>query len=211
MRILGLIVFGMLFLSFHVAKSQTNVYDVIVAGRTIGSLKVFDDNGKDDTETHRIESDFKIMFYKGRYATQTNYSHGKLVSATCSHHVNGDLKEKTLTRSSVKPLYEVMFSGEDAEDKAKIELNTPIISTITSLYYKEPVNVREVYSERYGKMCSIKKLSEGKYGISLPDGKQATYTYQNGLCKEVKTDLAGFKLRIVLNAEKTSSPKTVLR
>jgi len=211
MRILGLILFGISFLSFHTAKSQANVYDVIVAGRTIGSLKVFDDNGKDDTETHRIESDFKIMFYKGKYSTQTNYVQGKLVSATCSHHVNGDLKEKTLTRSSVKPLYEVMFSGEDAEDKAKIELNSPIITTITSLYYKEPVNIHEVYSERYGTMCSVKKLSEGKYGVSLPDGKQGVYTYQKGLCKEVKTDLAGFKLRIVLNERKTSSPKTVLR
>jgi hypothetical protein len=211
MRISGWIFFGVLFLSFHIAKAQNNIYDVIVAGRTIGSLKVFDDAGKDNSETQRIESEFKIMFYKGKYSTQTNYVQGKLVSATCAHHVNGDLKEKTMTKSSVKPLYEVLFSGEDVKNKAKIELNAPIISTVTSLYYKEPINIHEVYSERYGKMCNIKKISEGKYGITLPDGKQATYTYQNGLCKEVKTDLAGFKLRIVLNERKTSSPKTVLR
>ena len=101
---------GFLMLCVSALHAQ-NLYDVIVAGRTIGSLKVFDDKGKDNTETHRIESDFKIMFYKGKYATQTNYSQGKLVSATCSHHVNGDLKERTLTKSSTKSLYEVLFSG----------------------------------------------------------------------------------------------------
>ena len=189
---------------FHTTgvMSQTNVYDVIVAGRTIGSLKVFSDEIQNDVETHRIESNFKILFYSGKYSTQTSFVQGKLVSAVSAHHVNGDLKEKTQTRSSAKSLYEIWFSGEDADKKPKKEFNTPINNTITSLYYREPVNVNEVYSERYGQMCSIKKLSEGNYGVSLPDGKQGIYSYKNGLCREVKTDLAGFKLRLVLNEGK---------
>lgn len=200
MRISGSIVITLILLHSLSAAAQINVYDVIVAGRTIGSLKVFDDKpAGGNTETHRIESNFKILFYKGNYSTQTSYVEGKLVSAVCAHHVNGDLKEKTQTKSAAKSLYEVLFSGEDSKNKPKIELFTPINSTITSLYYKEPVNISEVYSERYGKMCSVKKLSEGKYGVSLPDGKQGIYSYKDGLCKEVNTDLAGFKLRIVLN------------
>jgi hypothetical protein len=203
MRVSGFVMIGFLLLSLSVARGQ-NVYDVIVAGRTIGSLKVFDEKGADNAETHRIESDFKIMFYKGSYSTQTNYVQGKLVSATCAHHVNGDLKEKTLTKTSSKSLYEVLFSGEDAEDKPNVVVNKPISSTITGLYYKEPINITEVYSERYGKMCNIRKLSDGKYGVTLPDGKEGVYSYKNGLCREVKTDLAGFKLRIVLNEGKTA-------
>lgn len=202
MRVSGLVVIGCLMLAMSV-RAQ-NVYDVIVAGRTIGSLKVFDEKGTDNTETHRIESDFKVMFYKGSYSTQTNYVQGKLVSATCAHHVNGDLKEKTLTKTGSKSFYEVLFSGEDSEDKPSVVVNKPISSTITSLYYKEPINITEVYSERYGKMCNIRKLSEGKYGVTLPDGKEGVYSYKNGLCREVKTDLAGFKLRIVLNEGKTA-------
>jgi hypothetical protein len=204
MKVKGFLVFGILMLSTSLLKAQA-VYDVIVAGRTIGSLKVFDDGAKDNTKQHRIESDFKIMFYKGKYSTQTNYSEGKLVSATCAHHVNGDLKEQTQTKSAAKTLYEVWFSGEDAKDKPKATFNAPISSTITGLYYKEPVNITEVYSERYGKMCNVKKISEGKYGVTLPDGKQGIYSYKNGLCREVKTDLAGFKLRIVLNENKNIS------
>lgn len=197
-------VFSALLFAAPQVMSQINVYDVIVAGRTIGSLKVFDNQTKDNVETHRIESNFKILFYKGKYSTQTNFVQGKLVSAVCAHEVNGDLKEKTQTKSSVKTLYEVLFSGEDAGDTPRKEFNSPINNTVTSLYYKEPVNLNEVYSERYGQMCSIKKISEGNYGVSLPDGKQGIYTYKNGLCKEVKTDLAGFKLRIVLNEGKNA-------
>ncbi|QRR04057.1 hypothetical protein HWI92_05225 [Dyadobacter sandarakinus] len=187
--------------------SQTNVYDIILAGRTIGSLRVFDDKGEANTETHRIESDFKVLFYKGKYSTQTSYVQGKLVSAVCAHLVNGDLKEKTQTKSAAKSLYEVWFSGEDGKEKPKIEIDEPILSTITGLYYKEPVNLSEVYSERYGRMCGIKKLSEGKYGVALPDGKQGVYLYKNGLCREVNTDLAGFKLRIVLKEGATAKAR----
>jgi hypothetical protein len=65
------------------------------------------------------------------------------------------------------------------------------------------VNIKEVYSERFGQMCSLKKLSEGNYGVTLPDGKKGIYTYKNGQCSEVRTDLAGFKLRIVLDDKNT--------
>ena len=202
MKFISLVIFSIC-ISSH-CKAQNNVYDVIVAGRTIGSLKVFDNQTKDNVETHRIESSFKILFYRGKYSTQTNFVQGKLVSAVCAHEVNGDLKEKTQTKSSVKSLYEILFSGEDSDDKPRKEFNSPINNTVTSLYYKEPVNISQVYSERYGQMCSVKKISDGNYGVSLPDGKQGVYTYKNGLCREVKTDLAGFKLRIVLNEGKNT-------
>lgn len=186
------------------AMSQTSFYDVIVAGRNVGFLKVFNYEPKNDLELQRIESNFKFLFYSGKYSIQSSYSQGKLVNSVASHHVNGDLKEKTQTKSAVSPLYQVLFSGEDAPKNDKKDINYPISRTITSLYYKEPINITEVYSERYGQMCSVKKLSEGNYGVNLPDGKQGIYTYKNGQCKEVKTDLAGFKLRIVLNDSKTT-------
>jgi len=204
MRVLRAICLGLLVASSTNAMSQTSFYDVIVAGRNVGFLKVFNYEPKNDIELQRIESNFKFLFYSGKYSIQSSYSQGKLITSVASHHVNGDLKEKTQTKSAVNPLYQVLFSGEDAPKNDKKDLNFPISRTITSLYYKEPVNITEVYSERFAQMCSVKKLSEGNYGVNLPDGKQGIYTYKNGQCREVKTDLAGFKLRIVLNDSKTT-------
>ncbi len=185
-------------------EAQSSFYDVLVAGRNVGSLRVFSYDLRNDVEMHRIESDFKFLFYSGKYSIQSSYLGGKLVTAVAAHYVNGDLKEKTQTQSKVNPLYQVLFSGEDAPKENKKELNFTINNTITGLYYKEPINVREVYSERFAQMCSVKKLSEGIYGVSLPDGKQGVYTYKNGQCRQVITDLAGFKLKIVRNDTKTT-------
>jgi hypothetical protein len=201
-KLLGVVV-G-IFIS-SVGFSQNSYFDVMLAGRNVGSLRVFSDDVKSDAETHRIESDFKFLFYSGRYTIQSQYAQGKLLHADASHHVNGDLKERTQTKRSDSPMYQVLFSGEDAPKSDKKELNHPIRNTITGLYYKEPVNVSEVYSERYGLMCSVKKLSEGLYGVALPGGKQGIYTYRNGQCRVVEQDLAGFKLRIVRNDSKSVS------
>lgn len=196
---------SIILLSSFGANAQNNIYDVIVAGRTIGSLKVFDSESDTDTEIQRIESDFKILFYSGKFSTQASFVQGKLMTAVSAHEVNGDVKEKTHTKNVAKTSnYTVSFSGEDGEKKPSKEFNEPILNTVTSLYYKEPINITEVYSERYGQMCNVKKVSDGNYSVSLPDGKQGVYTYKNGLCREVKTDLAGFKLRIVLNPAKNS-------
>ncbi len=185
-------------------QAQHNVYDVIIGGRTIGNLKVFGDGAGRDSETQRIESDFKVLFYSGKFSTQASFVDGKLVHAVSAHEVNGDLKEKTRTSSVAKSAYSISFSGEDGEKKSSKEFTAPIFNTVTSLYYKEPIDIKEVYSERYAEMCAVRKISEGNYGVTLPDGKQGVYTYKNGLCQEVRTDLAGFKLRIVLNPAKNA-------
>jgi hypothetical protein len=201
-RLIGLVV-G-IFVS-SVAFSQNSYFDVLVAGRNVGSLRVFADDLKSEPETHRIESDFKFLFYSGRYTIESRYAQGKLLHSDAAHHVNGDLKERTQTKSSVSPMYQVQFSGEDAPKSDKKELNYPIRNTITGLYYREPINISEVYSERFGLMCSVKKLSEGLYGVALPGGKQGLYTYRNGQCREVQQDMAGFKLKIVRNDSKSTS------
>jgi hypothetical protein len=188
----------------HASRAQTSFYDLIVAGKNVGELRVFNYEAKSDTEMHRVESNFKFLFYSGQYLIRSNYVNGLLVNAIASHHVNGDLKEMTQTKALEAPKYRVTFSKEDESSGKSKDFNIPISKTITSLYYKEPVNIREVYSERFGQMCSIKKTAADTYKVNLPDGKEGIYSYKNGQCREVTTDLAGFKLRIVLNDKKTS-------
>lgn len=187
----------------HVVSAQARFYNVIFSGKNVGSLKVFGNDSKDaNTESYKIESKFKLLFYSGTYITESNFEDGKLRAASSAHHVNGNLKGKTLTTSGVKPVYEVKFMGEEAPKVDTKQLHFDINNTVTGLYYKEPIDIKEVYSERYAKMCSVKKLSQNSYGVELPDGKQGVYIYSKGQCSEVQTDLGGFKLRIVLQEDK---------
>jgi hypothetical protein len=187
----------------HVVSAQVKLYNVIFSGKNVGSLKVFGNGSKDtNTEFYKIESKFKLLFYSGTYVTESNFEDGKLRAASSAHHVNGNLKGKTLTTAGGDPIYEVKFLGEEAPKINTKHLNFDINHTVTSLYYKEPIDIKEVYSERYAKMCNVKKLTANSYGVELPDGKQGVYIYSKGQCSEVQTDLGGFKLRIVLQEDK---------
>lgn len=206
MRLTKWVILALLTMAGFRARSQ--YFDVSVAGRNVGSVRVFAvDSRNDDTEIHKMESDFKFLFYSGKYSVQSNYHSGKLLNSVAAYYVNGTLKERTQTQGKAQPLYQVLFSGEDAPKPGKKDLNYPIIHTITSLYYKEPVNVKEVYSERFAQMCGVKKLPDGTYSVALPDGKEGIYTYKNGQCRHVITHLAGFKLKIERNDAKAVSSR----
>ena len=186
-------------ITIHYGMAQTDVYNVSVAGKTVGSLKVYKSQPKDDVRVQRVESEFKFLFHSGKFSSQSSFEGGKLISSVSTHYVNGDLKEKTRTQIKPGHIYEVLFSEKKDNVTQTKKLNYPIHNTVSTLFYQEPGEVKEVYSERYGQMCSVKKLSEQRYQVTLPDGKQNLYSYRSGRCTEVEADLAGFKLRIVLN------------
>ncbi|WP_254560156.1 DUF6134 family protein [Dyadobacter diqingensis] len=183
-------------LSFR-AYSQTVMYDVTVAGRVVGSVKVilFDAGAK--TVKRRIEAQFSIPFYSGSFFSENDFADGFLKTSLTEHYVNGKQRERTFTSNKKPQSYRIDFSGKTADKEKPKDLNQAINHTITNLYYEEPANVSAVYSERYGQMCSVKKLDENRYGISLPNGKQSIYAYERGQCTEVQSELAGMKLRIV--------------
>lgn len=184
------------------SQTQTDVYSVSIAGKTVGSLRVFKNlspSADRDSKVQKVESDFKFLFRSGKFSSQSFFENGHLVNSVSSHHVNGDLKEQT--RTLIKPghIYEVFFSEEKNSVVKTKKLSYPINNTLTSLFYGEPVDVKEVYSERFGQMCSVRKMTSKEYQVTLPDGKRNSYFYTSGQCTEVETELAGLKLRITLN------------
>ncbi|GLU53991.1 DUF6134 family protein [Dyadobacter frigoris] len=197
MKYLALLIIAAGLLLPLISVSQTVMYDVMVAGRVIGSVKVLLYENTSKTIKHRIEAQFSIPFYSGSFSSENDFLEGNLQSSVTEHFVNGKQKESTRTSNRHPQLYHVSFSGK-ATDYGKLkELNQTINHTMTGLYYQEPSNVGMVYSERYGQMCPVKKLDESRYGVVLPNGKQSIYAYRQGLCTEVQSELAGMKLRIV--------------
>jgi hypothetical protein len=182
----------LLFVLPAVAFTQVVYYDVIVAGHSIGAVKVY--HYQATTRKQRIEAEFKVPFYSGTFFSENNFNGGGLKNSVTEHHVNGKRKQQTVTTFVANKSYKVDFAGDE---KATKQLSQHIASTITNLYYQEPVDLDAVYSERYGKLCTLKKVGANRYAISLPNGKQSIYTYDSGGCQEVLTELSGVKVRIV--------------
>ena len=53
---------------------------------------------------------------------------------------------------------------------------------MAELFYKEPVGLQSVFSERYGEKCKIRFLKTDTYEISLPTGGSLVYHYDRGKC-----------------------------
>ena len=197
MRYLMLLVLMAALMAPLTAASQAVMYDVLVGGRNVGSVKVLLMENTAREVKQRIEARFSIPFFSGSFSSENDFFDGHLRSSFTEHFVNGKQKESTHTSHRKPQLYLVDFSGKDKDEERAKEVKHTINHTMTGLYYQEPSNVVAVYSERYGQMCSVEKLDENRYGITLPNGKKSIYAYRQGLCAEVQSELAGMKLRIV--------------
>jgi hypothetical protein len=177
------------------ARAQMATFDVIMAGHTIGSVRVLpqDDGGR---LRKRIEAEFSVPFYSGSFVSENQFSDGTLHSSLTEQTVNGKRREQTVTTRLASQHYRFDLS-EKTDRNRKWEVVAPIAHTITGLYYQEPAQVQAVYSEKFGAMCKIRKLGNGSYSVELPNGKESVYSYEHGHCVRVVTELAGVKLSIV--------------
>ena len=71
-----------------------------------------------------------------------------------------------------------------------------------SLYFLEPVNIKQVYSDNFEQLLNIEKISN-YYKIKLPDGNTTSYYYTNGICSKVKVEQSLFTIEFVLTQNPT--------
>ena len=74
----------------------------------------------------------------------------------------------------------------------------PVEHTVLSLYYKEPVNVREVFSDNFQQYLPVKKTGPGEYRMDLPDGNSNYYIYQQNRLVYVDVDQPFYGLQFIL-------------
>lgn len=179
------------------AISQTVHYDIVIGGRTVGSVKVFHDDSEPENARRQIDAEVSIPFYSGSLRSENQFQDGALKTSATEYRVNGKVKEKVQTSVSPARHYQVDFFGSGPALEKRKDVPQGITKTIVNLYYEEPVNVNAVYSEKYGQICKVESLGNSRYGVIMPSGKQTIYTYTGGKCMEVAVELAGFKLRII--------------
>ncbi|TDB60850.1 DUF6134 family protein [Arundinibacter roseus] len=173
--------------------AQAIIYDILLAGREVGELKITPAQLGASHESLRVEGAINTIFYDVVYIGENRFENGILKTSMSSQEVNGRLKEKTHT-NKMENAYQVRFTDAKVANKDRPAILHPIHHTVTSLYYREPVHLKLIYSERFGKMCAVKKLTAHAYEVVMPDGKKTVFTYAEGKCREVRSQIVGIDL-----------------
>ncbi|MDQ3537071.1 MAG: hypothetical protein M3421_15750 [Bacteroidota bacterium] len=179
-------------------------YTILWKNDSIGFLKA-NRGPSNNFVKYNIQSDVSVRFLAKVdmvYKFENIYSNGVLVKGTSSNFVNDKKRSFTLIKWDGKN-----YTAQVDDDEVSVP-NKPIKFSMTSLYYKEPIGLNEIFSERFAVYCAINEISPHKYELTLPNGKKNYYTYKDGICTLVEVNHAiatfYFKLqdndgKIVLN------------
>ncbi len=78
-------------------------------------------------------------------------------------------------------------------DGVSAQVTDPINFSIAQIYFYEPVDGQEVFSQQFARFLTFKEVEPHKYVLASPDGDNY-YSYTNGICTEVRVqrDFANF-------------------
>ena len=103
---------------------------------------------------------------------------------------------------SVKVNKHTTYTGNCYVIKKEKGIEKVLIAAATdnllSIYFNEPLNINQAYSDNYQCLVNIQSLGKKEYKIKLPNGNTNYYYYENGICKKVKADYELFTVEFIL-------------
>jgi hypothetical protein len=194
------LMFGLLILLLLIsvalsAQKQSRNYKVMRNGNVIGWLtieKQTDSNATTITMSTQVQFKFILAFES--FAKETSqFVNGTLQHSYYYRKTNGSIKADRHT-------YLVGNDYEVAENTARRKLNiSPVTYNSLYMYFREPVALKQVYSDNHQKFLEIEKKSDGGYCVSQPDGTTNTFYYLGGVCYKVKINHSFYSAILFLN------------
>ena len=192
-----------LFFTFYlynpsIAQERKFIYDVVRNGKVIGEINLVEltqGQKKLLSMTSNVETTLLFTF-TDRTVETAAFDKGVMVySSFYQKQTGSDEVNKTATLSG--KVYKVTDKGE-----TKLIRLSPVRYNTLLLYMNMPKTVTKVFSGSLQKLVDIKKISENKYRLLLPDGKFNDYTYKNGICSKVEIVRSIGKVQFVLREQK---------
>lgn len=178
-----LVITGLICFSF-LAGAQKLTYQIFMGKDSIG-LMYAEHKQTSTFNTYELKSNMSInsvVNVEIQYILTASFDREKLLNSFTEQNVNGRIKVQSSVKWDSKG-----YQIQTLEKRDKIK-NNLIIYNLAMLYFKEPVNIRRVYSDTHGSFLTIKQVGVHKYDLILPDGKRNSYTYQFGICREVEVN-----------------------
>ncbi len=166
--------------------AQELQYDVFKGDSYIGTMRVTRQATDSITTRYFIETNvaFRILAEFTVHSTfETFFSDNQLTYAQTLNMLNGKEKESSRVVWS-QDRYLCEREGEQTT------WNQLIRHSVAQLYFHEPIGLTQTFSERFTENCTIEPGdTPHTYWLHLPNGKENLYTYQKGVCQEVKVEV----------------------
>lgn len=165
-----------------IAHAQKLEYDVVKGEKVIGfmrSNKVV----SGDTTYYKVESQTKLkmlMTFNIYYVFEETYVKGKLISGNAESKLNNSTQKQSKVWAN-KGHYIVRLDGYDNKiDADRIDYSIP------ELYYSEPGDRAEIFSQQFAEHLIIKKEKDHVFSLYSEDGKNKHTYNEKGICEEVR-------------------------
>ncbi len=168
--------------AYLTVDAQKLYYDVVKGNKTLGSMVV--ERSKVGSETvFSVESSVEyrlLLSFKIEYESKERFVNGILADGSAVNTLNGKVQKQSVVKWDGGK-YVINLNGELSQINEK-----GIGFSIPHLYYNEPVNQRQVFSQQFAGYVPMYEDKAKVYVLDSPDGKNY-YTYNaEGICEEVK-------------------------
>lgn len=157
---------------------KSSEYKIRLTGMEIGTLTATQ-RVEDSTTTFSMNStvDFwLIVSVNVKHMNTSIFKKNQLISS-----VSTSTTSKGNFMSSIVWKNNGYTVNVDAYEYVNSEpINKVIYANVSSLYFKEPLQVKELLADGFGKLCPVKKLGEGVYEVDVL-GNKNTYYYESGV------------------------------
>lgn len=185
-----------LLLSSYAVRAQQIMleYDIVHKGNIIGGMTL--DMNKDGTNSvikmnSRVDVKF-IVTTTIKMHEESFFQKGRLINSIAKRTINQNVKQNNQTKAADN-YYHIISKGKTST------LKIPVINyNLLLLYYKEPIDIAEVYSDSFQRLLKIDKVADHHYKIMLPDGDHNEYFFKNGVCTKVIVHSTFFQVEMRL-------------
>ncbi len=176
------------------AQKQARNYKVMRNGSEIGWVSLVKQTDS-NTATISMESEIKAKFlftFSSAAREVSEFRDGRLWHSYFYRRVNGNVKADRNTQLSGNS-YEV----NERSEKTRLDI-LPVTFNTLCLYFQEPVDLQQVYSDNQQSFLDIRKENDGAYTISFPDGTTNSFYYISGVCYKVKVESTFYSAVLLL-------------
>lgn len=182
-----------LFPQYNESPHQQKSFDIYWGKKNIGEVRATLSK-EGEKYAYRVISDvnFSVLWkeYNRSTTNHTVRSAERLLSTYAGVYMNEELEDSTTLKYVGADRYQCY---RHPREQCSIG-DPPAHFTTIMLYFHEPVEVHQIYSELYLENCELVEIKPHQYKLTLPNGEHNYYTYLNGELQEVQVDRTWFDL-----------------